>query len=70
MKKKYIFGIKIQKNIFQSDDLDEGDLGRFMDFNGGILGEYVSCNTDYNGKGVDQLKMIIEEIQKNQLVGD
>ena len=37
-----------------------------MDFNGDILSaEYDNSETDYTGKGVDQLKWLIEEIKNN-----
>lgn len=64
-KKVYIWN-KNSEEYFSRSDLDEGDLGPVYGFQWRHFGaDYVSCNTDYNGKGVDQLKMIIEEIQKN-----
>lgn len=45
---------------------EEGDLGPIYGHQWRHFGaEYKSCKTDYTGKGVDQLKNVIREIQKD-----
>lgn len=45
---------------------EEGDLGPVYGFQWRHFGaQYVDKNTDYSGKGIDQLKDIIERIKKN-----
>lgn len=45
---------------------EEGDLGPVYGFQWRHFGaEYVDCHTDYTGKGVDQLKNLIETIKTN-----
>ncbi|KAI5135214.1 thymidylate synthase 3 [Nematocida ausubeli] len=44
----------------------EDDLGPIYGFQWRHFGaEYGTCNDDYSGKGVDQLKSVIEELKKN-----
>ncbi|EIW71159.1 hypothetical protein TREMEDRAFT_67601 [Tremella mesenterica DSM 1558] len=44
----------------------EGDLGPVYGFQWRFFGaEYGTCDDDYNGKGVDQLKNVIEKIKNN-----
>ena len=44
----------------------EGDLGPVYGFQWRHFGaEYVDCDTDYTGKGVDQLKQVIDKIKYN-----
>lgn len=43
---------------------EEGDLGPVYGFQWRHFGaEYVDCNTDYTGKGVDQLQEVIDKIK-------
>ncbi|OQV17793.1 Thymidylate synthase [Hypsibius exemplaris] len=45
---------------------EEGDLGPVYGFQWRHFGaEYTDCHADYTGKGVDQLKNVIETIKKN-----
>lgn len=45
---------------------EEGDLGPVYGFQWRHFGaEYVDCHTDYTGKGVDQLKDILEKIKNS-----
>tara|TARA_Y100001958_G_scaffold156844_1_gene150444 strand:+ start:801 stop:2240 length:1440 start_codon:yes stop_codon:yes gene_type:complete len=57
------------KEFLESRGLDyeiEGDLGPIYGFQWRHFGaEYINCDTDYNNKGVDQLKYIIDEIKNN-----
>jgi len=44
----------------------EGDLGPVYGFQWRHFGaEYIDCDTDYTGKGVDQLKQVIDKIKNN-----
>lgn len=44
----------------------EGDLGPVYGFQWRHFGaDYVDCNTDYSGRGIDQLKNVIESIKKD-----
>ena len=57
------------KEFLESRSLNyeiEGDLGPIYGFQWRHFGaEYIDCNTDYNNKGVDQLKYVIDEIKNN-----
>ncbi|ADO67536.1 putative bifunctional dihydrofolate reductase/thymidylate synthase [Cafeteria roenbergensis virus] len=45
---------------------EEGDMGKIYGFNWRHFGaDYINCNTNYTGKGFDQLVKIIEEIKTN-----
>ncbi|MBD23704.1 MAG: thymidylate synthase [Candidatus Marinimicrobia bacterium] len=47
-------------------DYEEGDLGPIYGFQWRNFGaKYIDCNSDYTGKGIDQLKYIINEIRTN-----
>ena len=46
-----------------STNLRENDLEQFMDINGVFNAEYKDCDTDYSGKGVDQLQNIIDQLK-------
>jgi dihydrofolate reductase / thymidylate synthase len=47
-------------------DYEEGDMGPMYGWNWRHFGaEYVNCNTDYSGKGFDQLKKVIYEIKND-----
>jgi len=47
-------------------DRKEGDLGPIYGFQWRHFGAvYVDCDTDYTGKGVDQLKQVIDKIKNN-----
>lgn len=46
-------------------DRPEGDLGPIYGFQWRHFGaDYVDCNTDYTGKGIDQLKEVIRQIRE------
>ena len=48
------------------EHLSEGDIGAGYGFQWRHFGaEYIDCKTNYNGRGVDQLKNCIELIKKN-----
>lgn len=54
----------LDKNGFK--DREEGDLGPIYGFQWRHCGaEYTNCNDNYEGKGVDQLKEVIERIKTN-----
>ena len=45
---------------------NEGDMGKMYGYNWRHFGaEYKNCETDYRGKGFDQLTKVIEEIKNN-----
>jgi len=47
-------------------DYEEGDLGPVYGFQWRHFGaEYKDCKSDYSGKGIDQLKWLIQEIKNN-----
>ena len=48
------------------EDYEEGDLGPIYGFQWRHFGaEYINHETDYSGKGIDQLQWIIDEIKNN-----
>ena len=50
-------------------DYEEGDLGPIYGFQWRNFGaKYIDCNSDYTGKGIDQLKYIINEIRTNPTI--
>jgi thymidylate synthase len=54
-----------QLNKGNSEHID-GDLGSFYSHNWRHFGaKYINCKTDYTGKGVDQLKNVIDQIKNN-----
>tara|TARA_B100002051_G_C16724115_1_gene634266 strand:+ start:694 stop:2175 length:1482 start_codon:yes stop_codon:yes gene_type:complete len=64
----HIWDQNASKEFLESRGLnyEEGDLGPVYGFQWRHFGaEYVTRNTDYNGKGNDQLQYIIDEIKKN-----
>ena len=64
-KKVHIWN-KNAEEYYSRSDLEEGDLGPVYGFQWRHFGaDYVSCETDYTGKGIDQIKQIIEQIQEN-----
>lgn len=66
-------GVNIWKGNTSQEFIDklglpykEGDMGVLYGWNWRHFGaEYKDCNTDYTGKGFDQLKKIIDEIKNN-----
>lgn len=56
------------KEFFELNGIDreEGDLGPIYGFQWRHYGaEYNTCHEDYSGKGIDQLKNVINEIKNN-----
>jgi len=50
----------------RSLDYEEGDLGPVYGFQWRHFGaEYKDCKSDYSGKGIDQLKWLVQEIKNN-----
>lgn len=48
------------------NDLPVGDMGHSYGFSFRHFGaQYVDCNTDYTGKGFDQIKYLIKEMKEN-----
>ena len=66
-------GVNIWKGNTSQEFIDklglpykEGDMGKMYGWNWRHFGaEYKDCNTDYNGKGFDQLRKVIDEIKNN-----
>ena len=69
-KKKLIFGKEIRTKEFLKSrklgHLQEGDIGAGYGFQWRHFGaEYIDCNKDYKGEGVDQLENCIDLIKNN-----
>jgi dihydrofolate reductase/thymidylate synthase len=67
-KKVNIWNANASKEFLESRGLTykEDDLGPVYGFQWRHFGaDYIDCNTDYSGKGKDQLKYIIDEINSN-----
>lgn len=67
-KKVNIWNANASKEFLKSRGLTykEDDLGPVYGFQWRHFGaDYIDCNTDYSGKGKDQLKYIIDEINSN-----
>jgi thymidylate synthase/dihydrofolate reductase len=67
-KKVNIWNANASKEFLESRGLtyEEDDLGPVYGFQWRHFGaDYKDCNTDYSGKGKDQLKYIIDEIKSN-----
>jgi len=66
-------GVNIWKGNTSQEFIDnlglpykEGDMGKIYGFNWRHFGaEYETCESDYTGKGFDQLKKVIDEIKNN-----
>lgn len=68
-KKVHIWDLNSTKEFLESRNLSyeiEGDLGPIYGFQWRHFGaEYTDCDSDYNNKGIDQLKYVINEIKTN-----
>ena len=67
--KVHIWDLNSTKEFLESRNLSyqiEGDLGPIYGFQWRHFGaEYIDCDSDYQNKGIDQLKYVINEIKEN-----